>query len=123
MDFIRDMWDDSRAITIFFGALILTVLGIIALFVFSLIGHANGIHEGSVIGKGHQDAYSTIQCSSYDGKTTTCIPVFYPESWSVTISKDGEQNSFDVSQSAWTSVKEGYYLTFDGERLETVKAQ
>lgn len=120
---VRDTWEDHKGSTILIAIVFLLVGVFVFGFAFSVFAHVGGIHEGTVVSKDHQDAYTTVQCNSYDGKTTICTPYTYPESWGVTISKDGEQNSFNLTQSAWDGIKDGYYLTFDGERLETVKAQ
>jgi hypothetical protein len=99
-----------------------TVLLIVGYIVLISV-HVGGIHEGSVVGKDHTPETTSMQCNSYDGKTTICTPVTYPESWNVTIAKGGDKNSFSVSQEKWDTLNEGDYLTFDGESLTSVNAQ
>lgn len=99
-----------------------TVLLIVG-YIVAISAHVGGIHEGSVVGKDHTPETTSMQCNSYDGKTTICTPVTYPESWNVTIAKDDDKNSFSVSQDKWDTINEGDYLTFDGESLTSVNAQ
>lgn len=119
MNFIRDMWEDSKVLTTFLGIIVLAMVGLIGLGVFAVVAHANGIHDGSVSEKTHRAAYTSTVCSGV--KVHVCHPVRHPESWGVVISKDDRTNSFSLSHDQWDNVRKGMYLTFDGDTLASSK--
>lgn len=123
---LAESWKERKKVSILEVALYATIVAMVGLFLLMIVGaflHVSGIHEGSVVGKDHTPETTSMQCNSYDGKTTICTPVTYPESWNVTIAKDDDKNSFSVSQDKWDTINEGDYLTFDGESLTSVNAQ
>jgi hypothetical protein len=123
---MAESWKKRKEVSMLEVALYATVGVIVVLILLVIVGaflHVSGIHEGSVVGKDYTPETTSMQCNSYDGKTTICTPVTYPETWNVKIEKDGDKNSFSIPQDKWDTINEGDYLTFDGESLTSVTTQ
>jgi hypothetical protein len=119
VNFVRDMWEDSKGLTIGLALVALAMVGLIGFGIFAAVAHVNGIHEGNVSEKTHHAAYTSVMCTGV--KVHVCHPVFHPESWGVVISKEDKTNSFSLSHDQWDSVRKGMYLTFDGDTLASAK--
>jgi hypothetical protein len=119
VNFFRDVWGYSKALTIILIGSALAIVGLIGLAIFMTVAHTNGIHEGNVSEKTHRAAYTSTVCSGV--KVHICHPVRHPESWGVVISKEDKTNSFSLPHDQWDSVREGMYLTFDGDTLASSK--
>lgn len=79
LDYLCEYWPQIVIVTIIMLVIAFAGYGIyIEIDSWSLV-------EGTVISKHYNSAWTEVQCSYGNGKATTCIPVYHPESYTVTI--------------------------------------
>ena len=58
---------------------------------------------GTVVKKGHDDAYVTSRCTTVN-KTTNCVPVTHPERWKLQVKDaEGKKHWVTVPEITWAS--------------------
>lgn len=91
------------------GFLVLVLVGVVLLPVGMVIYHEfYDIREGTVTDKEHHGEWTQFVQS---GKTLT--PIHHPETWSLTIERDGETASWTVSEDRYDRTSIGDYACFE----------
>lgn len=92
---------------------------IIFAFVFVIadsIGHANGIHQGTVTEKVYTAGHWPQWCiDSYgiNNVENSCAGQYEQPSWKLTITKGEDENTFNVTEGQFNRTAEGVTATFD----------
>jgi len=92
---------------------------IIFAFVFVIadsIGHANGIHQGTVTEKVYTAGHWPQWCiDSYgiNNVENSCAGQYEQPSWKLTITKGEDENTFNVTEGQFNRTAEGATATFD----------
>ena len=75
---------------------------------------ARNLEAGYIIRRDYHPPYTTENCSTTT-KTTTCVPVYHPERYTITIA-DGahEERSIDLSEGEWRRHSPGELYGVDG---------
>lgn len=99
-----------RWIIIAVGAAFALAAGLIG---FVIYGEATEPDRGTITGKDHEPAWVQYVCT-YNGRSTTCSPIFHPECWRIDYAAGGERGDACVSAAEWQEYEVGDL--YEGDR-------